>query len=261
MSSLYVLECCIVAYSIVIIGVVDLGLWLEPNKTIATGQHGKMAPYHTHASPLSQPPKSNFRVRAKEPSCPNEKALNKERRPFSREAELTVANKRHDRDEIGSPESVPGRKGGTERWWGGGGERKRDTDWQRETHKDKWDHEKDKGNGCGQVLVQGQQTGIEMKRWYYRGRRWKTELSLGVIRGLILTAGLKKPSVRVKRTSPHSPSIIKPHPRNHNEIFTTHVLCVLHQFKRLCLKTVSSLRFAEVMVWIFTVYQTPKSIE
>lgn len=61
--------------------------------------------------PLSQPPKSNFRVRAKEPSCPNEKALDEERRPFSREAELTVANKRHDRDEIGSPESIPGREG------------------------------------------------------------------------------------------------------------------------------------------------------
>lgn len=62
-------------------------------------------------SPFSQALKSNFRVRAKEPSCPNEKALDEERRPFSREAELTVANKRHDRDEIGSPESIPGRGG------------------------------------------------------------------------------------------------------------------------------------------------------
>lgn len=78
-------------------------------------QHEKTAPYHTNASFLSQPPKSNFRVRAKEPSCPNEKALDEERRPFSQEAELTVANKRHDRDEIGSPESIPGREGGMER--------------------------------------------------------------------------------------------------------------------------------------------------
>lgn len=78
-----------------------------------------MAPYHTNASPLSQPPKSNFRVRAKEPSCPNEKALDEERRPFSREAELTVANKRHDRDEIGSPESIPGKEGGNGEMRGG----------------------------------------------------------------------------------------------------------------------------------------------
>lgn len=75
----------------------------------------KTVQYHTNASPLSQPPKSNFRVRAKEPSCTNEKGLDEERRPFSREAELTVANKRHDRDEIGSPESIPGREGGMER--------------------------------------------------------------------------------------------------------------------------------------------------
>lgn len=75
----------------------------------------KTGPYHTNASPLSQPPKSNFRVRAKKPTCPNEKALDEERRPFSREAELTVANKRHDQDEIGSPESVTGREGGMER--------------------------------------------------------------------------------------------------------------------------------------------------
>lgn len=71
------------------------------------------------ASPFSQALKSNFRVRAKEPSCPNEKALDEERRPFSREAELTVANKRHDRDEIGSPETIPGREGGCGEMRGG----------------------------------------------------------------------------------------------------------------------------------------------
>lgn len=83
-------------------------------------RHEKTAPYHSNPSPLSQTPKSNFRVRANKPSCPNEKALDEERRPFQ-EAELTGANKRHDQDEIGSPESIPSLG------WGG------DRDWQRET--------------------------------------------------------------------------------------------------------------------------------
>lgn len=63
---------------------------------------------------FSQPPKSNFRVGAKKPSCPNEKALDEERGHFHREAELTVANKRHDRHEIGSPESEGGGARGSE---------------------------------------------------------------------------------------------------------------------------------------------------
>lgn len=37
----------------------------------------------------------------------------------------------------------------------------------------------------------------ERKRWYYRDRGWKTELSLRVIHGLILTIGVIKPSARV----------------------------------------------------------------
>lgn len=38
------------------------------------------------------------------------------REGHSREAELTGANKRHDQDEIGSPESIPEREGGMKRW-------------------------------------------------------------------------------------------------------------------------------------------------
>lgn len=89
--------------------------------------------YHPNTSPpLHNHPRSNFRVRAKEPTCPNEKALDEERRPFSRKAELTVANKRHDRDEIGSPESDPGRDGGTE-----GEKRDRHRERERDAHEDK----------------------------------------------------------------------------------------------------------------------------
>lgn len=44
-----------------------------------------IAPTHRR---FSQPPKSNFRVRAKEPSCPNEKALDEERRPFSQRGRI-----------------------------------------------------------------------------------------------------------------------------------------------------------------------------
>lgn len=208
-----------------------------------------MARYHANASPLSQPPKSNFRVRAKEPSCPNEKRPSIKRRGHFPPEKPNWLLQTRGMTEMKLAHLNPLLEGKGVGgwwwwwWWGRGGALKRDRDWQRETRQDKWDREEDEGNGCGQVLVQGQHTGIEMKRWSYGGRRWRTELSLGVIRGLISTAGLKrKPSVRVKRTSPHSPSIIKPHPRNHDELFTTHVPRVLRQFQRLCLKNVASLQ-------------------
>lgn len=185
--------------------------WFEPNKTsgcwsAVSVRHQKTAPYRTDASPLSQPPKSNFRVRAKEPSCPNEKALDEERRPFSREAELTVANKRHDRDEIGSPESIPAREEGWGREEAGEMRRgwERDREWQKETREDKWDHERERGTVVGAGAGSGpaernrdDRRAKERKGWYYTGRGWKTELSLGVIHGLILTVGVIKPSVGV----------------------------------------------------------------
>lgn len=66
------------------------------------------------------------------------------------------------------------------------------------------------------------------------GRGWKSELSLGVIHGLILTRGLIKPSARVtstlleclcERPRPRPSSIIKPQPPNQKEIFTSHAAC------------------------------------
>lgn len=65
MSSHNVLECCIMANSIVLIGPVALGLQLEPNKTVATGQrcqsrmegwHGIRLthhPFHNHPKVIS----------------------------------------------------------------------------------------------------------------------------------------------------------------------------------------------------------------
>lgn len=44
-----------------------------------TGSAVERRPPHRRLSP---PPKSNFRVGAKEPSCPNEKSFDEERRPF-----------------------------------------------------------------------------------------------------------------------------------------------------------------------------------
>ena len=183
---------CLFANSLFIISLVALHSWLEPNKTFVSGQRCESSmnrrqritlthqPFHNHLKVISGLGQRSQVVQMKRPSM-------KRGGHFPREAELTVSNKRHDRDEIGSPESIS-EKGGGGKWRDG----KRVKAWQRLAEKDKWDHERGKRDRFECRFMAGREDRDDGRR---RGDIIKVE---NLIHGLLLiTRVVITPSLRV----------------------------------------------------------------